>query len=490
MKPEKIRIVHDAAAKSRGVSLNDHLLTGPDLLQSLPGVMMRFRRHPVAVSADIAEMFMQVRIRKEDRDALRYLWRGDRREGAPKEYRMKSLIFGAASSPCTAIFAKNWNAKRHIAEHPEAVEAIVDNHYMDDYLDSFRDEVTASRTARLIRNIHKEACFELRKWVSNSWKVVQEIEPSQENIETVNLMNREQKEKILGLIWQPNTDELSFNLELARLPNDLVSKRTPTRREALQIVMSLYDPLGLASPVTVRAKQILQDAWRLGNDWDKEFDEDLAKGWTSWLRHLDNLKTVRVPRCYPGFSDAASLQIHIFVDASEMAYATAAYWRVVTPDNQVHVTLIMAKARVAPLKLTSIPRLELQAAVMGTRVATTLIDIYRVTPDATVYWTDSKTVLTWIRRGPRQYKPFVAHRLADIEENSKVEDWRWVPTKLNIADAATRDVPVNFNSHHEWFTGPSFLYQDPSQWPDERPMLTETTGEERTHTIEEAHRKQ
>ncbi|GBP51953.1 hypothetical protein EVAR_80048_1 [Eumeta japonica] len=91
MKPGKIRVVHDAAAKTKGVSLNDHLLTGPDLLQSLPGVIMRFRQHPVAVSADISEMFMQIKIKPEDRDALRYLWRGDKGNEKPTEYRMTSL---------------------------------------------------------------------------------------------------------------------------------------------------------------------------------------------------------------------------------------------------------------------------------------------------------------------------------------------------------------------------------------------------------------
>lgn len=85
MKPRKVPVVHDAAAKTKGVSLNDHLLTGPDLLQSPPGVLMRLRQHRVAVSADIKEMFMQVKIREEDRDALRYLWRNkERGESPPK----------------------------------------------------------------------------------------------------------------------------------------------------------------------------------------------------------------------------------------------------------------------------------------------------------------------------------------------------------------------------------------------------------------------
>nr|XP_049699386.1 uncharacterized protein LOC126055216 [Helicoverpa armigera] len=479
MKPEKLRIVHDAAAKTRGMSLNDYLLTGPDLLQSLPGVMMRFRRHRVAVSGDITEMFMQVKVKPEDRDALRYLWRGERREGAPEEYRMTSIIFGAASSPCTAIFAKNWNAKRHANEHPEAVEAIVKNHYMDDYLDSFRSTEEATRTIKIVQEIHSKARFDLTKWVSNSEEVLRELVPGQETTQIVNLGNIENTEKVLGVIWKPHTDELSFNLKLARLPTGLLDKETPTKREALKIVMSLYDPLGLASPITIRAKQILQEAWRRGVDWDQPLDEELSSQWRAWISHLEQLKNVNIPRCYPGYSEATEIQVHVFTDASEKAYATAVYWRSTTRDNNVHVSLVMAKAKVAPLKLLSIPRLELQAAVMGTRVAAAVIYEHNVKPASVTYWSDSRTVLTWIRKGARSYKPFVAHRLAAIEENSRVEEWRWVPTKSNIADAATRDVPTHFHTDHEWYCGPKFLYDDPSTWPTESPADSQPTGEEK-----------
>ncbi|CAK1587686.1 unnamed protein product [Parnassius mnemosyne] len=487
MKPEKFRIVHDDAAKTKGVALNDFLLTGPDLLQSLPGVMMRFRRHNVAVSADIAEMFMQVKVRPEDRDALRYLWRGNRRDEAPQEYRMTSIIFGAASSPCTAIFAKNWNAKKYVEIYPEAVEAIIQNHYMDDYLDSFQSVEDAMRISKEVRDIHKNAHFTLRKWVSNAPEIVRELELDHEATDSVDLSNKGTEEQILGLICKPSTDQLSFNLKLARLPIDVLHK-IPTKREALKIVMSLYDPLGLASPVTIRAKQILQEAWRRGTDWDQELDEDLTEQWSAWIQHLERLKSVSIPRCYPGFSDARSLQVHVFTDASESAYATAVYWRAMTPDGKVHVSLVMAKAKVAPLRVTSIPRLELQAAVMGNRVAAAVIQEHRVKPEAVTYWTDSKTVLTWIQKGSRTYKPFFAHRIAAIEDNCKVDDWRWVPTKLNIADTATRDVPPNFDSNHEWYNGPSFLYKEPSAWPTERPTSSEPTGEEKCLTITESNR--
>ncbi|XP_022827044.1 uncharacterized protein LOC111356792 [Spodoptera litura] len=482
-KPNKLRIVHDAAAKSKGMSLNDYLLTGPDLLQSLPGVMMRFRRHPIAVTADIAEMFMQVRVQPCDRDALRYLWRGDVREGAPREYRMCSIIFGAASSPCTAIFAKNWNAEQYTKEYPRAVKAIVKNHYMDDYLDSFETEEEAVSVATQVKEIHQKACFVLRKWMSTHTNIARALEPEavlSTNDTTVKLINSE--EKILGLMWDPQRDTFAFNMKLLKLPSNILHKQQHTKREALKIVMSLYDPLGLASPVTIKAKQILQEAWRQGTGWDETLPESLAKQWTAWLQQLHRLNNIKIPRCYAGYSAAANVQLHVFTDASELAYAAVAYWRTESEEGHVNVSLVMAKARVAPLKITSIPRLELQAAVLGTRIAAAVKEEHEIDPP-TIYWTDSKTVLTWIKRGSRSYKPFVAHRLAEIEESSKVNNWRWVPSKINIADAATRDVPSNFESAHAWYTGPIFLRLSEKQWPSQGDVGDTQTGEERVNIV-------
>lgn len=482
MKPDKMRIVHDAAAKTKGVSLNDHLLRGPDLLQSLPGVLMRFRQHRVAVSADIKEMFMQVKVRPEDRDALRYLWRGSRRdEKPPEEYRMTSLIFGATCSPAIAIFVKNINANSE-QWRADARSAVIRSHYVDDFIHSERTEDAAIAIATEVHKIHNAAHYELRQWSSNSQQVIDALDPGATPKTEVEL-DAEQTERVLGLIWKPRTDELTFNLNLARLPPSILEKSHPTKRETLKILMSLFDPLGLASPVTVRAKQILQEIWRRGTDWDQAIDADLAQQWADWTRHLRSLQHTAVPRCYNGYSDADEVQLHIFVDASELAYAAAIYWRTETADGQVHMSLIAAKAKVAPLKLTSIPRLELQAAVLGSRMAATIIEEHDKKPSSKTFWTDSKTVLTWLKTGGRAYRPFVAHRIAAIEENSTLQEWRWVPTKLNVADDATRDVPTDFNSAHRWYHGPSFLYEPSSAWPSELPTLPTPTGEEKVNTV-------
>ncbi|XP_026739836.1 uncharacterized protein LOC113502195 [Trichoplusia ni] len=153
----KPRIVFDAAAKYEGRSLNDALLAGPDLLQSLFGVLLRFREGPVAVMADIQDMFLRVKVKEDDRDCLRFLWRGSRRTGKPEEYRMSSIIFGAASSPATAIYVMNKNAEDFKITHPKAVKAIRRNHNMDDYLHSFSSTAEAKKISREIKEIHTKA---------------------------------------------------------------------------------------------------------------------------------------------------------------------------------------------------------------------------------------------------------------------------------------------------------------------------------------------
>ncbi|XP_059048070.1 uncharacterized protein LOC131843444 [Achroia grisella] len=485
-KPGKVRPVFDAAARARGTSLNDHLLTGPDLLQSLPGVLMRFRQHPIAVAADIEEMFLRIEINEEDRDVLRFLWRQHRREGPPREYRMKAVIFGAACSPCIALYIKNHNAEQHKEQYPRAADAIIHNHYMDDYLQSFQTEEEAMKITHEVDTVHRKAKFHLRKWTSNSPQLQEKYNSTRIEDRTVSIDRADKEEKILGLTWRPATDTLGFNLNMARIPQEIVNgSRTPTKREALRTVMSLFDPLGLASPVTVQAKGILQETWRIGIGWDEKLPEKLAEDWTKWTQHLINLRHINVPRCHPELSSASSRELHTFVDASENAYAASVYWRVQDKDGNIHVTLAIAKARVSPLKIVSIPRLELQAAVLGCRLARTATEEYQIKPDRRYFWSDSRTVLAWLRAGPRTFKPFVAHRVAEIEEETKANEWKWVPTRHNVADDATRGVPTDFDTEHRWFTGPQFLYKPQEEWPgqDEPGGITTDTGEERTHMV-------
>ena len=169
---------------------------------------------------------------------------------------------------------------------------------------------------------------------------------------------------------------------------------------------------------------------------------------------------------HPLFLKASQLSLHIFCDASSKAFAAVAYLRVVHADG-VDCTLVAAKARVSPLKPMSIPRLELQAAVLGVRLSEMLKKEHDLIWQETVFWSDSRTVLQWIRSDARQYKPFVAHRIGEICEASEPAAWHWVPTSLNVADDATRGLSMDELCKGRWCAGPQFLQLSSCEWPQE-----------------------
>lgn len=472
---KKIRIVFDAAAKFQGKSLNDALLTGPDLLQSLFGVLLRFRQGSLAVVADIKEMFLQIKIRETDRDSLRFLWRDKVDEKKPKEYRMTSVIFGAASSPATAIFVKNLNASEHEAEHPEAAAAIVRNHYMDDYLQSFNNAEEAARTIKAVSEVHKAAGFELRQWASNDEEILRHVVQRKEAPSEITLGKEE--EKTLGLRWLVKEDAFAFNIGLRNTPEEVINgQRAPTKREVTSAVMSTFDPMGLVAPILIKGKRLIQEVWRAGSGWDEAIGSSEHRLWTEYIEDIKMLKNLRVPRNIT--PNAGKGQLHTFVDASETAYAAVCYWRTETDDGETHVKLIAGKARVAPVKSTSIPRLELQAALLGGRLAASITREIDLEVTSRVFWSDSSTVLQWMKSDPRRFKTFVAHRLAELEDITKPNEWRWIPSKENPADDATRNVPKRFNNDSRWFNGPSFLYRASTEWPKRRFEEASLAGEE------------
>ena len=168
-KPDKVRVVFDCSAKYREASLNDQLLQGPDLTNTLIGVLTRFREEPVALMADIEAMFYQVRVPSSDCDALRFLWwpNGDLDE-QPEEYEMRVHLFGGASSPSCANFALKKTAKDNEEDFsPNVIETVERNFYVDDCLKSVREEDEAVDHARQLRELLARGGFKLTKWLSN-----------------------------------------------------------------------------------------------------------------------------------------------------------------------------------------------------------------------------------------------------------------------------------------------------------------------------------
>ncbi|XP_068150198.1 uncharacterized protein [Drosophila tropicalis] len=194
-KPNKIRLVWDAAAKSHGKSLNDFMLTGPDYLNPLTSVLMAFRVGRIAVCADIAEMFHQINIQESDMHVQRFLWL-NKNENTPRIFVMRAMTFGINCAPCIAHYVRDKNAENFQIKNPRAYESITKAHYVDDLIDSFKDELEAITVTSSVRDIHADGGFQIRNWCSNSASVLQNLGEQQINQHPKELGN---PEKVLGV---------------------------------------------------------------------------------------------------------------------------------------------------------------------------------------------------------------------------------------------------------------------------------------------------
>ena len=462
-KPGKVRVVFDAAAKFHGTSLNDKLMTGPDMLRSLPGVLLRFREEPIALTADIEQMYHQVRVTKEDQPALSFLWRDLDESKSPDVYQMQAVVFGAKSSPAMANFVLQRTAHDHrepTTEGEAAAAAVQSNFYMDDFLKSVETSEAAIAMQQETTKLLAAGGFRLTKWLSNSRKVLECIPASERAVGDVDLsLHSLPTERALGVIWNSENDTLSFRVA--------TTEAQPTKREVLRQTASVFDPLGIGAPFIIRAKILMQHLWTLDLEWDECLAESENEQWKKWLGELRRLEEVSVPRCIkPGDKEATSSQFHVFCDASEAAFGAAIYLRTSLSDGSHHCALVISKTRVAPLKAISIVRLELQAAVLAARLMDTVRKEATVETDSVTFWTDSQVVLQYIQNESRRFHVFVANRVAEIQDLTEKGQWRHVPGSLNPADDCSRGLAASdLTPDCRWLRGPDFLWKDEEQWP-------------------------
>ncbi|XP_074038712.1 uncharacterized protein [Leptinotarsa decemlineata] len=208
-------------------------------------------------------MFHRIVIRKEDRAGQRFLWRNNPNE-EPSTYEMKVIIFDSVGSSFSAQYIKNRNALEFQNKYPQAVDGIINRHYMDDYLDSVYTEEEAIRLIKEVIFIHRQGGFELRDWVCNSKEVYRHIPEELKGDEKLLQERNNLSQRILGLKWIPSSDHLAFSLNSSKMKEMISKGKNLTKRQILKIVMSLYDPLGLLAHYVIRAKILLQDIWRSG----------------------------------------------------------------------------------------------------------------------------------------------------------------------------------------------------------------------------------
>ncbi len=452
----QVRPVMDGKAKAgKSKALNEYLHKGPKLINELTEVFLRFRLRRVAVAADVKKMFYQIRLAEEDRDWHRFLWPDDGPTGF-RIFRWKVHPFGSAASPCIAIYTIKEHARRHREEFPRAAEMVIHSTLVDDNLDSVDTEEEAVQLIKDAQQLYARAGMKLRKIISSSPSVLQSFaeEERSPTIDLASFCNKEEHVplvKTLGVIYLCEEDQFSFHME-----TPLVKKWT--KREILSFEARLYDPHGFVSPFIIISRMILQRLWKLKLGWDDGLPEEVELQWREWLQGLALLPRLRIDRCLTQ-SNVQNAELHVFCDASGKGYAAVAYLVTGSKDmNNRCCRLVISKAKVAPLKQLSIPRLELMAALLGAELAEKLYPLLNISKENVHYYTDSTNVLCWIRSDSQDYNSFTGTRVARIQTATEKNSWRWTDTDHNPADLPSRGCNLDKLLDNDlWWKGPAFL---------------------------------
>ena len=242
-----------------------------------------------------------------------------------------------------------------------------------------------------------------------------------------------------------------------------------TRRGILSSIATIYGPLGYAGPLLLPGRKLNQELCRMKCKWDERLPEELVARWREWKNGIAILNNFSIPRAFvpSDFGDAKRVELHHFAGASEgHGYGTASYLRFVNKDGRIHVSFVMGKSRVRPLRSgVSVPKLELTAAALLIKMNVPIrIELNgRIEIDSVAFWTDSVIVLRYILNESKRFVTFIANRVAVIREGSSPSQWHHVRSEHNPADYASRGLKASETEKLEiWKRGPNVLWKKPS----------------------------
>lgn len=476
-----LRVVYDGSAKTTsGASLNDALLTGRKLHQDILKIIINFRLYDVCFTADVSKMYRAVIINPVDRKYQHILWRDHPTEPV-RTFELTRNTYGLRSAPFVAVRTLHQLAADELARNEQpisnshqlasgelvrteqprtkAAEILKGGCYVDDVLWSCQSQEEACMLQDDLTALLKSGGFDLRKWASNCPQLLTRMQSDQ--VTAINFQDDTLSSslKVLGLTWLPSCDSFSFNYNL--------TDTKQTKRSVLKLLASIFDPVGFISPCTFIAKCIMQDLWKLGLGWDDPLPSDLTSQWNTFITELSALGSLRIER-HVLISNFNEVQLIAFCDASSRGYAACVYLRSVDRNGHVKVRLLTSKSKVAPLNpILSIPRLELEAAVLLSKLVSFVVQNLNDFKVSIIALGDSNNVLAWLQTPPYKLKTFVANRVSQVTTVVPSHCWFHVNSENNAADICSRGaMPARFvGSAAEWVHGPEWLYEDQQKWP-------------------------
>ena len=471
-----IRIVFNSSACYMGHALNDYWAKGPDFINNLYGVLLRFRENRVAVTADISKMYNSIQISERDQHVHRYLWRDLQTDQNANHYVLTAVPFGDRPSGAIVLTALHTIAERFRSRYPDAANMITNNSYVDDLIQSVTSTTEALEIAKQVQTILAEGNFTIKHWTILG----------QEQLVDLNIkLSTGERQRVLGILWEPSSDKFLFDMKfnfykgqsrVSLSPSDVkndIQRGIPTiltRRMLLRQTAAIYDPLGLIVPFTIKGKLLMRNLTRqLPNqsiDWDEPVPEANRADWVTFFSDMLELNNIYFERCLQPPDATGQPILVVFSDASSLAYGACAYVQWLLKSGEYKSSLISAKNRISPNRQLSIPRLELCGAIVGCRLAETLIKEMKYKFREVIFIVDSTIVRAQIQKQSYGFGTFVATRIAEIQEKSSPSQWWWTDSCNNPADLTTRCAkPEDLISNSIWQTGPKFLCSSRENWP-------------------------
>ena len=453
LRPEKLttklRVVFNASSPtSTGISLNDILLKG-EVIEDVFDTISRFRRHRYAFVTDIQKMYRQILIDPEQRDLQRILWR-DGPNSDLATFRLKTVTYGLASAPFLAIRTLQQLAEDERSRFPLASDVLLHDTYMGDIVSGAADLETTRRLQSQLQDALQSCGMALHKWSSNSSELLNGSLAS--NVEHSFSQSNELSVKTLGISWQPVPDQFVFKVTIDIKP-------VYTKREVLSVIARLYDPLGFLGPVLTKAKVLLQRLWQQKVEWNEVLPNSVVNEWHDFVTTLKCIEEVKITRFI--LTEAwQRIVIQGFADASEAAYGAVVYLQCFYQERAAKVTMLASKSRVAPIRVISIPRLELCACVLLAQLVRKLRSALRLDVSDVVLHTDSTIALSWLATPANRLKTFIANRVSKVQRLTEDCQRKHVPSTINPADLVSRGLgPRELTVQELWWSGPPFLEQ-------------------------------
>ena len=479
-----LRIVYDPTTKFMGYKLNSFWAKGPNTVQNLFSVMIRFRRDAVGIVGDISKMYHSVLLEAKEQHVHRFLWRDLDLDRSPDHYVLCSVTFGDVCSGILATTAMRFTAMMQRTHYPHVLDIIEKDTYVDDILPNADSLESAAKLTADVDTVLAEGNFRVKKWIMSGDNLASNVSVD---------MSKEIGQKVLGMLWIPTEDVFKFIVKLNFSPKFKGVRCGPnirkaecessfpvvlTRRMIVSQLAASFDPLGLILPYTVLSKYMLRSLLVKSDvkdnravDWDEPLCGEVVNAWKGYFAGLFDIESLSFPRSVKVNGSIEDPVLVIFSDGSQTMYGCCAYVRWRAADGSYMSRLIAAKNKMGPKRQITVPQSELCGAVLGVRLRCTIVERMGIRFSEVIHIVDSTIVFSQTQKESTAFKMFVAVRISEIHEGSNPEEWLWVDTSNNVADMVTKPCAVGeLASGGRWQDGPAFLALEKSEWPTSRPV--------------------